>query len=223
MKVIKAKIKAKIKSALQRQSIRRRGFWFVDVPRTSSTSIKNELSDRFGTAFGKGGTGLSFIDHTPAFKMREVLGPRTWDKLYKFSIVRNPWARTVSFYRHAQGTGFFTDYTFVEFVRQIDAQFETGESVFSWHGPYEGSLYYLEDSAGNLLVDKIVRFEDRESGLREVGERIGYPEIGRVLLLNQSRGADSSCSEYYDDESRRIIEKVYAREIEQFSYEFDGI
>ena len=36
-----------------RLAILRRGIWFIDVPRTSSTSINTELGERFGRPYGK--------------------------------------------------------------------------------------------------------------------------------------------------------------------------
>lgn len=39
--------------AVARRSIVRAGLWFVDIPRTSSTSIKHVLGERFGGEFRK--------------------------------------------------------------------------------------------------------------------------------------------------------------------------
>jgi len=67
---------------LARLSILRHGFWFVDIPRTSSSAIRAELGARFGRAYGKRkaesgyATEQVFDDHVTAFVMREALGRR---------------------------------------------------------------------------------------------------------------------------------------------------
>src|SRR5437763_7685817 len=82
------------------------GFWFVDIPRTSSTSLKLALGQRFGTEFGKQyarETGVRtqkvIPDHATAIEMRKLLSPELWSRLFTFSVVRNPWDRCYSLFR----------------------------------------------------------------------------------------------------------------------------
>ena len=42
-----------IRSHLAFQEIKANGFWFVDIPRTSSTSIRVELGQQYGPAYAK--------------------------------------------------------------------------------------------------------------------------------------------------------------------------
>jgi len=46
-------IGVKYKQARGRRSIIKNGFWFVDIPRTSSISVRVQLVRRFGSVYGK--------------------------------------------------------------------------------------------------------------------------------------------------------------------------
>lgn len=73
------------RSRLKRSRMRRRiqdaGFWFVDIPRTGSTSLKQALGELYGEAFGKrycreldARAGDTFFpDHTRAYVVRDLV------------------------------------------------------------------------------------------------------------------------------------------------------
>ena len=89
--------------------LKKQGLFFIDIPRTSSTSIRAELGRCFGIAHRKSERRAIKVlrlqlsrDHWPAEKMRQFLGPSLWEKLFTFTVVRNPWDRTLSFYRHVK-------------------------------------------------------------------------------------------------------------------------
>src|SRR5262245_8701167 len=98
-------IKTMLRNYYGRSQIRRHGFWFVDIPRTSSTSIRVELGRFYGLPYGKSktfedqySTPQIFRDHVPAREMREILGTDLWERIFTFALVRNPWDRIVSMY-----------------------------------------------------------------------------------------------------------------------------
>ena len=68
----------KIKTIYGIFQIRRRGIWFIDIPRTSSSSIKAELGRLYGSTYAKSnihnkgyGSRSIFPDHLTAYKMRK--------------------------------------------------------------------------------------------------------------------------------------------------------
>ena len=81
------------------------GFLFIDIPRTSSTSLRVELGRIYGAPYSKSNTiekefaqPQGFPDHLPAIAMKNLLGNENWEKLFIFTLVRNPWDRTLSMY-----------------------------------------------------------------------------------------------------------------------------
>ena len=150
--------------------VRRNGFWFVDIPRTSSSSIRSELGMRFGKAYGKSNMLQKehaleqiFPDHLPAIKMRNTLGKSTWDRIFTFTIVRNPWDRIYSIYNYRLGkNGIPDDLTFRDYVLAMDKP-DSDTGLFRYHGFRYGSSDYVLDENNEIIVDHIARYEKRTS------------------------------------------------------------
>lgn len=63
------------------------------------------------------------------------------------------------------------------------------------------------------------------AGLEWLTDRIGYPEspfsiMDGIRAKSATRPKKSGYREYFDDETRRIIEVQHAREIQLFNYSF---
>src|ERR1700733_2897938 len=86
------------------------GFVYVHVPKTGGTSVKDNLSS-YGqdTAICiqrtrdaeqlRARRGITLNKHSTAVQIRDAVGHRRFDALFKFSIIRNPFSRTVSTYQ----------------------------------------------------------------------------------------------------------------------------
>lgn len=209
--------------------IRRRGFWFVDIPRTSSTSIKAELGRACGRAFAKRnivepgfGHEQIFPDHLPARQMRMILGERAWQRIFTFTIVRNPWDRMLSlyFYRRNVVGNIPPEMDFRTYVRRLAERNTDGrDSLFFYHGQYLGAVDYIEDEHRRSLVDFIGRYENRERDLTEIAQRIGLLAMGTLHLQNAGRQSRSYTG-HYDEETKDLIARLYRRDIERFGYRF---
>src|SRR5207248_10065707 len=99
--------RAKAQLSACRRQVEEAGIWFVDIPRTGSTSLKLALEQRFGSEFGKEylretgkRTPKVIRDHRTAIEVRNFLSPAVWERLFTFSIVRNPWDRCYSLFQY---------------------------------------------------------------------------------------------------------------------------
>lgn len=218
-KPVKLKIRKRIRRWYGISQIKKNGFWFVDIPRTSSTSIKVQLAQQYGRTYAKSDSknGL-FRDHLMAKKMMEILGKEEWEKIFTFSVVRNPWDRAVSFYNYLLKYNMSkkTFPSFKEHVRIIKTNYN--EDKFTKRRLLHGCHEFISDN-NRIIVDKIVRFENREEELKEIGNEIGINNLGSTheyKILGQK-----SYNEFYDNETRKIIEEVYAKDIEEFGYSFE--
>lgn len=210
-----------------RSKIRHQRFWFVDVPRTSSSSVRSELAKRFGPVNGKANIDVKehatkqwIPDHTTADRMKKILGPAVWNQIFTFSIVRNPWDRIASLYYYMKKRNSLPDgWDFSNFVTRLEHA--TGATPeFRYHGRRFGAADYLTDSSGQLIVDQIIKFEERERGLQMIGEKIGFPKLGQVHVLAAKPKAQHY-SALYTPNTQRIIEERYAMDIELFGYSFE--
>lgn len=204
------------------------GFWFIDIPRTGSTSIKTILGKAYGELYGKthdyenGVRVDNFIkDHTSARKVRKVLSRRIWDRIYTFSYVRNPWSRFYSIYKYRQLNGYVsTDLSFCDYAAKLkEGNAKDPDSPMCAKEFYLSLHDYLGDNRGRLLVKEWFKIEDREASLEIISSKIGFQ------IENIQRNRTSNVFEYidaYDDAAREIVGEFYRDDIEFFGYAFDG-
>lgn len=211
------------------RNVRRRGFWFVDIPRTSSSSIRAELGRQFGDPYGKFNLVpehrqlQSFEDHLPAVKVRELIGNAYWDNCFTFTIVRNPWDRLVSIFRYRERLGAIPKgLGFRDYVLQFRSpRYGNPLAAHFGHYYYFGMAEYVLDYDDRMLVDYIGRFETRERDLAVIADRIECPALGRIHLQRTNENG-AHYSAMYDEETRQIVAEVFRRDIELFGYEFES-
>lgn len=211
--------------------IRRHGFWFIDIPRTSSSSIRAELGKRYGIVYGKlkliekkHRSKQIFKDHTPAKQMKEILGPKLWKRIYTFTLVRNPWDRMVSLYHYRRKVGripddiTFRDYIFC--LKDSKSKWGSEDGLFSYHGSYYGCSDYVLDENNEIIVDFIGKYENRRDDIAKIAAYIGCKSIGK-LAIQKSAPSNKHYSDFYDEETRKIINTLYEKDISLFDYEFE--
>ncbi|MGJ8632966.1 MAG: sulfotransferase family 2 domain-containing protein [Luteolibacter sp.] len=211
------------------QRIQDHGFWFVDVPRTSSSSIRNQLGKHFGAPYTKeiaaNENAFQIPHHETAQGVREIIGKDVWGSIFTFSFVRNPWDRIYSLFRFRRNVvnDISPEMTFTEYVKELEKQLALPEEQRSWYsGYYRSASDYLEDENGEIAVSFVGRMEDRLEALREINKHIS------ITLLDEVKVALSAVDttpfqSYYNEESRQMIERLFRKDIERFSYSFEDI
>jgi len=195
-----------------------KGFLFVHIPKTAGNSIQSALRDysedqlvalrkeqdgieRFGLRNPK----YKIRKHSTLREYRDTLGEEQFRKLYRFTCVRNPWDRMVSYY--------FTP-----------TQGPEGWDREKFHGIISKAVSiadYLrlneneKDSFAN--VDYIMRFENLADDFRTVCNQL---DISPVTLPQYNRSMREHYAKYYDDELRDFVRTRFAEEIERFGYTF---
>lgn len=147
--------------------------------------------------------------HPFASTVRRFVGEDTWNRYYKFCIERNPFDRAISRYYFDARNKRLPDIN--AYVCSLDRQ-----TLSNW------SRYTVND---RIAVDHVGRYEDLESELAALSARLGLPEI--VLPRARAKGDYRQDRRHYsrilNGAARRRIEKVCAREIEMFSYQWTDL
>jgi hypothetical protein len=132
---------------------------------------------------------------------------------FKFTIVRNPWARLYSAYRnierdaiHRRHMGFDMMPPFAEFLRNSRAR------LFLYP-----QTYWLKDWRGNIPLDFIARFESLQEDWKVIRQKLNLP---RLDLPHRLGGGNGGYREFYSDRARKFVQVKYAEEIELFDYRF---
>ena len=205
-------------------ALQRAGVLFVDIPRTSSSSIRTELAAHFGFPFGKAnvtqdasGDCQGYEDHLTAAQWQQRLDPLTWDALYRFSIVRNPWDRQYSFYawRCSRFASRRLDLSFEAYLEALHRHRCQGEpSPLCAYPPSAMScLDFLQDPAGQSLVDQVFQFERRQEAMLSLSQRLGF-RLGSCHIQQVSDGGPGIWSERL----RRLVAETFADDLAAFGY-----
>ena len=194
-------------------------FLFIHIPKTAGNSIQSVLRDysedqlialrneqdgieRFGLRNPK----YKIKKHSTLGEYHDALGDEQFRNLYKFTCVRNPWDRMVSYY------------------------FTPTQNPETWNRKRFRGIISKAVSAADYLrldngeedpfanVDYIIRFENLADDFRAVCTTLG---ISPLSLPQYNRSNRDHYSKYYDDELREFVRTRFASEIEWFNYTFE--
>ena len=215
---------------------------FIHIPKSGGTSIMSGLR-RAGIEFDLDGQGIwdrlgehprgadlirrlrevyplhsvtgFWENHLPAEILRELIAPQIWLGAFKFSFVRNPWDLVVSTftYLHEQRRSLdvaerdfaevMKHWDFPRFVREYPLLFADQSSM-------------IADKSGKPIVDFVGRFETIQKDYETVCDHLCL--AAALPWLNASEHANYR--DYYDAQTRYIIERQFARDIDLFGYSF---
>jgi len=207
--------------------VMRDGLWFVDIPRTSSSSIRTELAHHFGSHYGKADLLQSehnfksqvIPSHLTARAVEEYIGSKRWQQLFSFSIVRNPWARLKSMYDYRQLQNQLpSDLSFKQYLNLFFSDPNHPASPYNYHGHYYQCVDYLLDSKGKLMVTEVIKYEHRQV-LQQISSQ--YPGLALGLLNLNSASVQNEYQVYYDNEDRELVKRWAQKDIAYFGYSFD--
>jgi len=157
------------------------------------------------------GRGPTMFEHERISKIRKYY-PYADENYFSFCIERNPWAKAVSLYGYWLETGRIEEenYTFRKFIQNCP------HSISDWER--------YANSAGEVLVDYVCRFEELNKELEHICNVIGIKKerLGDLPKIKGTSGTvfTSRYKKYYDQKTKNIVKKYCKREVEHFGYEF---
>ena len=156
-----------------------------------------------------------FRTHDDILAAKRRMPAEKFANYFKFAFVRNPWERLVSEYeyilrqpehgRHARVSRLKN---FSEFIRmQIPRR-----------DAYQINM--LCDKKGRLLVDFVGKLENLQHDWQTVCVRAGIPyqSLPRKNITQYKNYRD-----FFDRDSVQLVAKHWAREIQEFEYDFDKV
>lgn len=206
---------------------------FIHIPRTAGTAIYES-----GIAAGTRNVGLKkdiikYMEMDP--RSPDTIHPRFANIVQKhipysyldrdytnrfdrvFAVVRNPWARLVSLYNHAdslnvEGTWYYNPkISWEDFLNRMD-DFVMTPSYY-WAHPYNQWGIQLDWINPNKV--HILRYENLHEELNSYfGKTVDIP------LRNESKKCDYR--EYYTDEQIQKVARWYKLDIERWGFDFES-
>jgi Sulfotransferase family len=194
-------------------------FLFVHIPKTAGNSIQSVLRDYSEDQlvalrkeqdgierFGLRNPNYKIKKHSTLSEYREALSEEQFRSFYKFTCVRNPWDRMVSYY--------FTPTQNPEILNR-----KKFRGIISKAVSVADYLRLDEEERDPFAnVDCIMRFENLADDFRIVCDQL---TISPPTLPRYNRSTRERYSKYYDDELRELVRTRFAAEIERFGYTFE--
>jgi hypothetical protein len=213
----------------------RHRFIFVHLGRTGGRSITAALASHCGPddiITGVPGVAPQNAEglerHATAHEIRKLVGEDTWNEYYTFTFERNPWDKILSRYWDYAGQRPRKAYKRIfNAVAGRPLSFREWFLMRVWQGrlfglghirfPRHYGCYTAND---RLMVDFIARFENRAEHLSELSDRIGIKIDPAVWIGNLSARKRAPYTEQFDPWMQRIVESVYAKDLEFLGYAF---
>ena len=137
-------------------------------------------------------------------------GDKWWDKIFKFTIERNPWDKVVSSYYWHQK---------IKPQQFASMDFETYVLTCTLL-PYDYPLYA---NRGTLKVDKIYKYEEMWDMYLDINERFGFDIKEDQVYNTKLKGNIRQTADYHDMHTPKTIDFVaekFKPVIEMMKYEY---
>lgn len=198
-----------------------KNFIFIHIPKTGGNSIQNILRDysdekivckasyqdgfeRFELESKQFGT----TKHSSVNEYKIRLPSEFFEASYKFTCIRNPWDRMISFYFSPhRGVKYWDRNLFIELINNVQ--------------PALNYLRIPKEDANNILkkFDYIIHFDQLEEGFSDVCKQIG---ITKKSLPVRNKAIKSHYTKYYDDELVQIVGNLFEDEISLFNHLYNS-
>jgi chondroitin 4-sulfotransferase 11 len=182
---------------------------FIHIPKNAGISIEEAL-------FGKK------IGHKSILQF-EAHNEKKYDEYFKFTVVRNPFDRLVSAFHFLKKGGInpvdkkWSDKNlmniddFESFVYKLKDKKFAKKVLNQQH--FRPQYKYLVTSKGTLNIDLIMKFENLSSDFVKLTDMINMKD---KTLEHKNKSDRNSWEEYYDENSKELIHKLYQKDFELF-------
>lgn len=199
------------------------GYVYLRVPKAANSTVFRALAERFPEP------GVNLDDLARAKTRVTHLGDLGWRDLGRarrslfFTVVRDPYARTLSAYLDKFRDG---DKHLDRFGARV-AGFDDGRVSFRGFCRYLAAggeaenAHWMRQTRITALADRVDilgRVETIEADLARILAAIGAPGGAVARSGPPPTGAAARIAEHYDDETRRIVGAVYAADFAAFGY-----
>ncbi len=208
-------------------------FIFVHIPRTGGTSVKNALApvsikrryarwEKWLSRLGliRNYRHYRFRTHSALAEIQRRLPVETFDRYFKFAIVRHPWSRLESEYRFLLRGSHLHDNRRRHRHRWIEHIDSFEEFVFERiHHPNAFQYDMVSSTKGEVGVDFVGHTEFLQRDFRVICNRIGLPaRLARFNTSHRASGALTLSAGLPATALREFFLQHWQRDLDAFGY-----
>lgn len=205
-------------NSIRHQIVRKDAAYMIDMPHLNIRQIRSGLVMYFWlTAMGCNESYPSDPERVREHGEAVEEGERFYESCFKFSSVRNPWARVASLYSRREGLQLSDELDFDGFCKGL--RYASDTCIFPTR--HACQIDWLLGEDGEIAVDHVMRLEELSEGIARVKELSGGRAAFHPLHLNDNPASPArSYRDFYGPEARDHVAKVFRRDIEAFGYSF---
>jgi hypothetical protein len=196
------------------------GFWFVSIPRSSSSFVQTRLADTYGYPHGKHGihkvssgytVSALLPAHTPSFVAKELIGSANWEALNTFAIMRHPYTWSLSLWKFTKKYGSlgFVDGDFLSFLAQFEQKTKQPRSTRAFFpSNFMQNDYLVEASSQRAIVKTVLRFEERDK-IKQLLQSLKVDTTDFEIKVRETDSETYQLSQTEKNEIKRIFAKDF--------------
>ena len=178
---------------------------------------------QFGWPFGKSSKVLNdnlihersilLPNHTPAMLTKYLIGKKSWNSIESFTIVRNPYTWCLSLWQlEIVQNQKLSNKSFLYFLNLLDEQLKVNLGQRKIRQTTLKQTDYLLDKKGNLLVKKILKFEERDK-IKSYIKSQGI-SFNSQVHINKSKYYNHQINEA----EKKLIKRIFNKDFEILGY-----
>jgi chondroitin 4-sulfotransferase 11 len=198
---------------------------FISIPKNASISLKEGieniekiwwLGDVRARILEMRNNRLSSRSNLLCIRLMNELQEK-WDKLFTFTVIRNPWDRFISSWLYINRS-YKKEHSLLELIEITEEKRKKKEydDYIGWH--ISGQLENLSDNSGNFVIDKIIKFENLQIDFDELLISIGEKP---VILPHRHKAKREYYAKYYNEETKKRVYQLYKDDIDFFGFKFE--
>lgn len=194
-------------------------FIFIQIPKTGCTSAEQILR-KYGGVSGQTGRAKGiYYKHRTYSELEESKDFKKIKDYFSFTFVRNPWDWLVSNYFYCKGVhACYRDKQNNRIPDNVPENISLEDWLYWYVENIKGTQKeMIVDSSGSVAVDFIGKLENYSSDFTRVCDIL---KIDRIKLPHTNKTKHKHYTEYYNNDTRKLIAEHYAEDIEHFGYKF---
>ena len=157
---------------------------------------------------------IGWKPHSKADDVLKFLGEDLFYSYFKFSVIRNPFDKMVSkFWWRSEDCSLVEKQNDLKYIRDKFSKF-----VFNGGKSMDWKVHTINN---NPICDFYIKYEDLNNGVAKCFEKIGLKDNYVVpKFKSKTRLSKFKYQDYYTEDTKEVVEKIYKNEIDFFKYQF---
>lgn len=196
---------------------------FIHIPKTGGVSVYRSLFNS-----KKDQVNVRSAGHFSLKDYEIIFGHDVLREYFTFTFVRNPWSRVLSSYQFMKKGGFHSKDE--AWAKKNLSKFNSfNEFVVQWlnHRNIYRALHFIPQYEflfsrnGQMNIDFIGKLENIDSDFNQIKSKLHIDcTLRHDNKGNLTRKKTRSYREFYTEETRDIVARIYCKDIEIFNYTF---